>query len=134
MSALCTMLVIVEGLSCPLLPADPMIPLTEAQFYAVLERTGWPEEVWSQAAAVADCESNRTPGAHRPGAWHYGLFQINWWAGVNPPTYPGWSDWLREVHGFEGDPLDPLINAGAALRIWQHSGWSNWAYCNPNNR
>lgn len=131
MTAVCTMILLVEGLNCPLPPANPMIPLTVPQFHAVLDEAGWPESLWQEATAVAYCESNLTPGAHRPNAWHFGLFQLNWWQGVNPPQYPGWSDWLREVHDFEGDPLDPVANATAARIIYEHSGWINWQHCGP---
>jgi hypothetical protein len=130
MSVMCMMLAVVEGLTCPLPPADPSAALTRPQLYAVLEQAGWPEPLWEEAAGVAWCESAWQPAAHAPGAWHYGLFQINWYDGVNPPLYPGWSDWLREVHGVEAaDPLNPVDNARAAWLIYQHSGWINWAYC-----
>lgn len=131
MSALCLMLMLVEGLACPLRPADPTIPLSIPQFEQVLIEAGVPAPLWAEFLHVARCESNLVPAAHAPGSWHYGLYQINWWAGVNPPTYPGWSDWLREVHQFVGDPLDPVDNTRAAYLIYQHSGWVNWQYCRP---
>lgn len=126
MTALCIMLTLVEGITC-----YPPV-LDRPQVNAVLTEAGWPDHLIEEAAAVAHCESGWQSGAHTPNSWHFGLFQINWWHGVNPPSYPGWGDWLREVHGFTGDPLDAVVNAQAARLIYEHSGWLNWDYCRPD--
>lgn len=134
MTALCTMLLAVEGLTCPLLPADPATPPNQVQMYAVLDRAGWPESLWEEAAAVAYCESRWTPGV-RNGV-HLGLYQINffWDSGGNPDIFSGWARWVRETYGETGDPLDPIFNAWVARLIYErNNGWQhNWPNCRPD--
>lgn len=131
MTAVCMMLLVAEGLKCPLRPVDPMTPLTVPQFEVVLEEAGWPESLWGEATAVAYCESNLIPGV-RNGV-SLGLYQINFFfdAGGNPEIFNGWARWLRKTHGEMGNPYDPVYNAWVARLIYErNNGWDhNWPNC-----
>lgn len=128
------MLLVVENLSCPLppvLPDDPMQPLTAAQFEWVVQEAGWPADLWDEAYTVAGCESVWRPGA--ADGVNRGLFQVVFfWPWAAPGEWDGWHSWLVREHGLYLDWYDPVQNATAAYLIYQRSrGWSPWPNCMP---
>lgn len=135
MTVLCVMIAEVENLECPLLPADPTIPLSEAQLYAVLDRAGWPQELWEQAAAVAYCESNWIPAAHD--GINKGLFQVVFFLphAWENEFFTGWYDYAVSEYDYWPQWDDPIDNARVAYWIYdRNNGWThNWPNCGPED-
>lgn len=102
-----------------------MAVLSPEQVAQVLYQAGARGDVLTGLVAIGKRESGYKSDAHRtdnPGGntGDYGLFQINY---VN---WPG----IRQALGLGPDInqlLDPVVNAKAALYLYQKGGWSPWS-------
>jgi LysM repeat protein len=116
-----------QGASAPTTapaPAPPTAPATtvpartytRAEVEAII-RAVWPDDQEEKALAIAWRESNHKPTARN---WCcYGLFQIHWNAHRS---------WLSGIGVTDSSQLlDPLVNANAALALYNRSGgWGPW--------
>jgi hypothetical protein len=90
--------------------------LTTAQAKDLI-RSRFPRGEWSNALAVAECESgfqNFAVNVNTNRTRDLGLFQIN----------DGGT--LQELGGDEGKAFDPVWNVDAAYRLWRAYGWIRW--------
>jgi hypothetical protein len=81
-------------------------------------RDAWPDELEERALAIAQRESKLQPSALSGSKCCYGLFQI----------YYRWhTGWLPQVGiTSPAQMFDPGLNAAAAYRLYQRSGWGPW--------
>lgn len=93
--------------------------LSESEMVEVLNASGWPLELHTQALAVAFCESTWRPGAVNLSSGVTGLFQL-------------WDGWYRYSGVNSADWADPVVNARAAYGAYRYSGgWRQWQ-CQPS--
>ncbi len=74
-------------------------------------------DAYSEAVAIAECESGLNPNAVSSGGGNWGLFQIN-------VTHRD----MVEGMGYSWDQiLDPWVNSDVAYTLYAGSGWQPWA-------
>lgn len=103
---------------------DPII----IKFYA--KNAGWKGGDIDTAVAVALAESGGNPKTHnnKPPDDSYGLYQINYFKGIDPNTqkYVDLRTPRTKEFGSPESLYDPQKNTQAAYSIWKVSGWSAW--------
>ena len=88
--------------------------LTEAEVYALLAESPWPERLWDQVVAISWCESRWTPDEDGDGGESTGLMQ------VHVPAQP------RIARTF--DLTDGRSNLIAAYIVYLEAGSSFWPW------
>jgi hypothetical protein len=93
----------------------PPTVYSSVQSEAVIRQV-WPDDLESQAVAIATRESGLRNVAHNYCC--YGLFQIN---------YTPHKQWLASLGVVRPEQLyDPTVNATVAYRLYLLSGWAPW--------
>jgi LysM repeat protein len=96
-------------------PKPPANTYTRAQVTQII-RNVWPDDLEDEAIRIATRESNLIPTVRN--SCCYGLFQI---------YYAAHRTWLASMGITDPAQLyDPLINATAALALYNNSGWAPW--------
>lgn len=125
--------------AAPMTTANPTTSTTQdfgtcADYVALARQVGWQPEELPQLLVILRAESSCQPDAlgDRTKGGSYGLMQLHCpsWGQPNKYNAVGWLQ-ARNVIDDCTDLFDPATNLYAALLVWQHGGWSQWATYKP---